>query len=221
MAIRSSSPSLADAFSDSPVLTYSKNQLLIHADDFPSGIFFVKDGFVKKTALLENGREITLRVYKPGDFFPLIWAFTDIDNFYYTTVTDVTLQKIPKETFTDFTEQHPSVLKELIKTILMSEYELMTSIIHQLSGDSYHRVVASLVLCANRFGVKKTPDTLSIVLPLTHQDLASITGLTRETVSLAMQKLKKKKIISMRNHATLVIKNFDALKQESLVAEGT
>lgn len=215
MRIPSSSLLLEEVFNGSPVLSYDKHQIIIHADDIPSDIFYLKNGFVKKTALLENGREITLRLYKPGSFFPLVWAFTNIDNFFYTTVTSVELQKAPRDTFVSYIQTHPDALFDLTKQILISEHELFTNIVHALSGDSYHRVVASLVLCAKRFGVKEKKD-MRITVPLTHQNIAEITGMTRETVSLAMLKLKKKKIITSSNRA-IVIRNIEALEKESTI----
>src|SRR5260221_14654482 len=128
---------LIDLFAKSPILTYEKDQLIIHANDIPSGIFYVKSGFVKKSALLENGREITLRVYKADSYFPLIWAFTDIGNYYYRTVTQVDLQKISRDIFVSFLKNNPEELFKLTKHILLSEHELFTNITHQLSGDSY------------------------------------------------------------------------------------
>src|SRR6185369_4613990 len=100
-------------------------------------------------------REITLRVYKSNSYFPLIWAFTDIDSYYYRTVTAVELQKISRDVFMEFLQRNPKELFELTKLILLNEHELLTTITHQLSGDSYHRVVASLMLCIKRFGVKR------------------------------------------------------------------
>lgn len=210
---------IEEIFSQTNILNYDKDQIIIHADDIPSGIFFVKSGVLKKTAILENGREITLRVYRPGSLFPLIWAFTDIDNYFYKTVTPVELQKLPRDAFVTFIRTHPDVLFVLMQQILLGEHELFTSIIHELSGDSYHRVVASLVLHTKRIG-KEIPKKSVLKLSLTHQEIADITGLTRETVSLAILKLKKKKIIGSYNHI-IVIKNFDALQKESTFDDST
>lgn len=87
-----------------------------------------------------------------------------------------------------------------------------------ISGDSYHRVIAALVLATKRFGVENAKNNVIIKLPLTHQKIADAAGITRETVSLAMEKLEKKKIISYKGHI-LMINNVKALNDESTIYE--
>lgn len=205
---------LKGLFSQSPILVYGKDQLIIHANDIPSGIFYIQKGFIKKTAIHETGREITLRLYRKHSIFPLIWAFTGSDHYYYRTVTPVELQKVSRDFFVSFLQSHPKILFELTKQILIQDNELLTNIAHQLSGDSYHRVVAAVALCMRRFGTTKKHNNLVITLPLTHKDIADITGLTRESVSVVMMKLKKKRIITSFDHS-ICIKDMDALTAES------
>ncbi len=210
---------LDEFFAQYKILPYDKNQIIIHGDDIPSGVFFIKEGFVKKYAILENGREQTLRIYKPGAYFPIIWAITNIpNNYFYQTVTPVELQRAPRDGLLSFVRQNPEALFELTKRILIGEQEIFTNITHELSGDSYHRVIAALVLSARRFGAKKKKDKMIIKLPLTHQEIADQASLTRETVSLAIKKLEEKKIISYKGR-TRVLNNLDALENESTIYE--
>lgn len=205
---------LDDFFCQYPILRYGKDQILIHADDIPSGVFYVKSGFVKMSVILKTGREMTLNIFKPGAYFPMIWAITNIpDNYYYKTITATELQRAPRDVVLDFVKKNPDALFELTKRILRGVKGLLINIEHQLSGDSYHRVIAAIILAAKRFGLKEK-EGLIIKLPLTHQEIADIAGITRETVSLAMVKLEKKKIISYKGH-TLLIKNLEGLNEQS------
>ncbi len=210
---------LDEFFSKYQILSYAKNQVIIHGDDIPSGVFYIKSGFIKKYAILETGREQTLRIYKQGSYFPVIWAFTNIpNNYFYQTVTPVELQRAPRDIFMEFLKKNSEALFELMKRILISEQELFTNIAQELSGDSYHRVIAALVLSSKRFGGGLKQNKITIELPLTHQEIADLVSLTRETVSLAIGKLEKKKIISYSGR-TLIINNLDTLEKESTVFE--
>lgn len=115
-------------------------------------------------------------------------------------------------------KKNPDELFELTKRILRGVKGLLINIEYQLSGDSYHRVIVALVLAAKRFGVKGKKGLNIIKLPLTHQEIADIAGITRETVSLAMVKLENKKIISYKGH-NLMINNLEALNRESTIYE--
>jgi CRP-like cAMP-binding protein len=207
-----------ECFTQYPILRYDTNQIIIHADDSPSGVFYIKNGFVKMSAILENGREITLNIFKSGAYFPMIWAIADISNtYYYRTVGKTELKRIPRDKVLEFVKKDPDFLFDLTKRILSGVSGLLLNIEHQLSGDSYHRVIAALVLAVNRFGVVQNK-CISINFPMTHQEIAGIAGLTRETVSLAMEKLVKKKIIAYKGR-TLLINDKGALMKESTIYE--
>ena len=211
--------SLDDFFSQYNVLSYDKDQIIIHADDIPTGVFYLKSGFVKMSSILENGREITLNIFKPGSYFPMIWAITDIpDTYFYKTIAPTELQRAPRDLLIEFVKKNPEALYSLTKRILIGVKGLLLNIEYQLSGDSYHRVIAALVLSTKRFGVKGKSDKHIINIPLTHQEIADLAGLTRETVSLAIEKLVKKKIILYQGKK-LVINDFLKLEEESTIDE--
>ena len=208
---------LDEFFSTYPVLRYDKDQIIIHADDMPSGIFYIKSGFVKMSSILENGREITLNIFKAGAYFPMIWAITNLPNtYYYKTVTATEFQRVPRDVVIEFVKKNPDELFELMARILRGMKGLLVNMEHQLSGDSYHRVIAALILAAKRFGTKIKNDKVLIKLPLTHQNIADESGMTRETASLAMKKLAEKKFITYKGR-TLLINDMNELIKESTI----
>ncbi len=64
-----------------------------------------------------------------------------------------------------------------------------------MGGTATTRLATALVIAVKRFG-KEKENNIHISLPLTHQDLADLTGLTRETVSRQMSDFKKRHIES-------------------------
>ena len=74
-----------------------------------------------------------------------------------------------------------------------------------LGGNAYHKVVNELLIQEKRFGK----------VELTHSKLASLTGLSRETVTREIQKLQKKKIIKYKGWKLKII-NSEKLNQELL-----
>lgn len=197
---------LSEFFLQVPPLTYDKGQIIIHGQDEPSGVFFIEEGFVRMSSILENGKEITLSIFTPNTFFPLIWTLTDKPNpYFYQTVTPVTLHRVAKKDFLQFVSDNPDVLMYIIKKLLLRMRSLLIDMEHQLSGNSYQRVATTLFLAAKRYNGS---------LKFTHKELADMAGLTRETVSLAIAKLAKKKIILYKKRE-LVIKNLEALETEA------
>ncbi len=209
--------SLTTFFARYAILHYRKGQVVVHGEDQPSGIFYIKTGFVKMYSVTESGKEITLNIFKTGSCFPVIWGLTDIPNtYYYQTISDCEIRKSSKLEFVSFVKQKPGALFELTKEVLIGAKALLINIEYGLLGDSHTRVLAILLLCARRFGIKKGQDKVKIDLPLTHEDISNLVGITRETASLTMKQLSKSGLIKNKNKS-VIINDIEKLEEESSV----
>ncbi|MBI4096504.1 MAG: Crp/Fnr family transcriptional regulator [Candidatus Levybacteria bacterium] len=205
-------------FSKFKVLTYKKGENVIRGEDTPRGVCYVKSGYVKMNLIMEDGRELTVNIFKAGSYFPMIWAINNIPNIYfYQAMSEVQLQRAPKEELLIFLKENPDVLFELFSRILTGLNALIINIGHVLSGNAYSRIISVLVILAKRFGEKTGKDGYIIIkLPLTHQDIANIAVITRETVSIIIKQIERKKIIG-RQGKFLVIKSLSDLEKESFL----
>src|ERR1035437_1957935 len=98
---------------------FKKNQLILGPAAEPSGIFYIKSGFVRLYLISEGGKELTLNIFKPGTYFSMIWALNNAPNIYfYESLTDVLLLKAPKNEVVKYIENNPSVLYDLTKRTL-------------------------------------------------------------------------------------------------------
>jgi CRP/FNR family transcriptional regulator len=92
----------------------------------------------------------------------------------------------------------------------------MTYLTHGLENiamkNAQKRVAHRLAYYARHFG-KKEASGARILLPLTHQDVADILSLTRETVSVCMMKLRKQKLI--KTGSRIIVPSIDKLEEEA------
>lgn len=206
---------LALFFSQHRRLQYKRHQLIIRADDVPSGVYFLRKGYTRVYSLSESGQELTLIILKPGDVFPLIWAINDSPNTQFCeTMTQVELFRAPRKDFLEFLNDNPDIVYEVLSKILVRFEGLLERMDYLVFGNAYQKVSSILVICADRFGVKKG-QSIIIRVPLTHKDIANLIGLTRETTSLEIKKLENAKIIDKRGEY-LIVKQIDKLKTEAL-----
>src|SRR5208282_6127601 len=117
-----------------------------------------------------------------------------------------------------------SQLKEIVEKDPMLYKDLMGvagkrlhSTLHGLENismkNSYRRVAHELCYLAAKFGEETVSEGTRIGVPLTHQDLASILSMSRETVSISMSRLQKNGLIdSSRN---VIIYDLEKLKTEA------
>jgi len=199
-------------------IVYKKGEIILRPEDEPQGVYYIKEGFVKLSTILEDGKELTLNIYKPGTYFPMMWAIGGISNsYYFQTHITTFIHKAPKQEVLSFLKKNPDVFFELTRRILVGLDGILTNIEHMLCGNSYSRVACAIYLSAKRFGKNPEKDKVIIKLPLTHQDIANIAGISRETASIAIKKLEKKKIISCKHHIFIV--NAKKLEKEALISK--
>lgn len=194
---------------------FKKNQLILGPAAEPSGIFYIKSGFVRLYLISESGKELTLNIFKPGTYFSMIWALNNVPNIYfYESLTDVLLLKAPKEEVVKYIKNNPNVLYDLTKRIL-SGLSGMTKLMEALlTGNAYQQIASVLLVLTRRFGKEKNDNEIIIDLSLTHRIIGTIAGLSRESTSLVLEKLTKEKIISQKEHLILV-KNLKKLEDKS------
>lgn len=198
-------------FSKFPVTSYKKGQIIIQANAEPSGIFYVESGIVRRYWISENGEEITLNLYKPHTFLPMSWAIGNVKNIhFYEAMKDVAARKAPKDAVLAFLKEEPDVVYDLLKRIYIGLEGLWMHIESLTTGNSYAKLTASLVILAKRFG-KQTTDGIVVDLKMSESDLANYAGMSRETASRELQKLKKEKLVDFEK-GTLIVHSLDKLE---------
>ena len=192
--------------------TYKKGEILIRADDDPSGIFYLKKGIVRQYTISKDGEEQTLNLYKPPAFFPLMWAINNTPNtYYFEAVTDAEIYRAPKDKTLEFLKSEPEIMYDLISRLYRGMHGLLSRIEYLQSGDAYTKVIFALLNASYRFGEKK--DGSRVEISITHREISSLTGLTKETISRESAKLEKKELIINTNHL-VIIKDIHMLENE-------
>lgn len=175
-------------------------------------------GYVRAYSISSEGDELTLIIFKEGDFFPIIWAFNETPiSFYLEAMTPVEVWLAPKEDFLKFVQANGDVLLELTRRILIRMGGLLARMEYLVFGNAYSKVASIVLICAERFGRAFGKDVL-IDVPLTHQQVADLVGVSRETASIELKKLERKGFIGYKGRH-MVVRNIEKLKKESLLHE--
>lgn len=215
--IPSETSKLHKFFSKGRLFCYKKGETILRPGDTPQGVFLIKTGYVKLYSVCESGEELTLIIFKPEDFFPMMWTFNNTPNVYYLeSMTTAEAWRAPKDKFLQFVRSNPDVLFELIGKILVRLGGFLSRMEYLVFGNAYQKVASILMICTERFGEKNDRDTV-INIPLTHKDIAMLVGMTRETVSIEIKNLERKGIIEYRGRL-ISVKDKGKLQEESLLS---
>lgn len=185
--------------------SYKKGVTILNPGDVITEVFLVQNGVVRLYTISRDGNETTFNLLKPGTYFSMLSILTDAPNdYYFEAMTNVVVLRAPKNEFLKFLKSEPVVLFDLTKRILSGVNGLLLTIENLTSGKAGDRVKTMLKILAKRFG-KATDNNTLIDLPLTHQQIANLVGLTRETTSLEIEKLISKKIIKYEEHKIIIL----------------
>ncbi|MEO6509195.1 MAG: Crp/Fnr family transcriptional regulator [Patescibacteria group bacterium] len=200
-------------YSQFPLHTFKKGEIIILPDDNPSVVFYLKEGLVREYAISLQGIEITLHIFHPHSYFPMMWAIADIPNrYYYEAFGDVQLFRAPKDKVIAFLKENSDILLELTKRVFQGLDKLTSRIEYLSYGKAYERVVSVLLYLDRHFGKEKDKQ-IHFENTFTHRDIGSLAGITRETTSRELEKLKKKGIISY-DHQSIIINDIGNLKSQ-------
>lgn len=168
---------------------YPKGQILVFADESPDHIFYIVEGRVRKYDVSYRGDEVVINVFQPPAFFPMSWALNQTPNkYFYKTETHVVLHAVPRSEAVSFLEENPDVTLDLLSRVYRGLEGVYGRLVHLMSGTAKSRLLYEIIIECRRFGIKQADG--SCLLKTTELDFAARSGLSRETVSREMKKLK-------------------------------
>lgn len=183
---------------------YPNRTLIFEQGDIGRLVYLVKTGKVRIARVTEDGKEITIAILGPGDLFGEELLFCEaVRSTFATCLEDSLLCMARAGDLYGLLTRHP-VLAINVAKYLQEQRDDAMSIVEDLA---YLKVPERLLKLFERlaleFGVVSTEGTL-IDVQLTHANIASLVGSTRETVSLEMMHLARDGRIEMRGRRILM-----------------
>jgi CRP/FNR family cyclic AMP-dependent transcriptional regulator len=170
---------------------YRKNDVIFHEEDTNEVMYIILSGKVKVVQTSEEGKEIILALHKSGDFFGEM-SLIDGKTAPATVmaIENAIIAIISKKDFHTVLSWQPKVLLNLLQ-IFCTRLRDSYSRIQILSfNNAAQRIKTLLVMLSGMYG-KKADEGVTIDMKLTHQNIADMTGITRETVTRILNKWQK------------------------------
>lgn len=173
------------------VREYSKDTPVLHQMDPGDSMFIIAQGRVKVSRYGEDGREIILSTLGPGDFFgEMSLLDSEPRSADVTTKEDSVLLNLKREDFLDHIKKYPSVAIAVLVEMSRRLRRADEKIGNLALLDVYGRVARVLLDISETDGVVAEEGIIIENRP-THQEIASMIGTSRETVSRVLSDLAK------------------------------
>ena len=178
--------------------TVKKRSILVYQGEVPRQAYIVISGSFKTYRLSNNGEEQIVGFRTKGDIFSESWLFgkTSSALYYYEALEDSEVLTVEKPVLLELIKDNKEIGR------LMFEYLATgyTSMLMQITALEQSRAAEKLLMMMYylmfRYGKQVKPNIYRVDLRLTHTTLGSLMGLTRETTTMELVRLKRKKIIA-------------------------
>lgn len=205
---------ISDLFESSTTRSYRKKHVIIYEGDPVSTIFYIKSGYVKVYNILNDGTERIIFIYGPGDVFPLSTYLSGSRaiRYFYVGLSDVKLLTLPSEQLERKIRNDIAVGETLVNYTVLINLQFLERIEILSVNDARRKVVALLAFLVIKIGTKSPISRLSIYL--THQELSEMCGLTRESTSIQLEKLRKEGVLLGKRATDINVTKLEALKSD-------
>lgn len=192
--------------------SFPKSTFIYSPGEAADWVYFVTEGVVKTGTINDDGKEVIKNIFYPGEMFGELGlsGMLKRPDFAATLKSGVEVMRVPVQILRELINKSPEVglkmIEKLGERITRSEKRLEQLVF----DDARTRIIAFLKEQAEKNGMKFADETL-IRHGFTHQDMANITGTSRQLVTIVLNELKKENLINF-DRSSILIRDLDQLK---------
>lgn len=181
-----------------------KDEFIYFEEDPSDTIYFLKKGKVKIGNYSDEGKEIIKAILQPGEIFGELSLLHEQTRQDFAMVMEPSkLCKMKKSDFEDLMEKYGHLSLKISKIIGLRLRKIERRLESLVFKDARSRIVEFIKDQAESNGEKVGFETM-IKNNLTHQDIANLTGTTRQTVTEVLNDLRRKNLINFDRKQILV-----------------
>lgn len=183
---------------------YSKGEIIFREGAYPSGIFYIVEGKVKKYKVDKEGKEHIIYVANSGEILGY-HAILSEDRYpdSASTLEKSRIAFIPKEDFLNTVQQSTVLSKRLLKT-LSHEFAVLANSLSVFAQKSVReRLALQLIVLREKYKVNFQPG-MPVEINISRDDLANIVGTVRESAVRILTEFKEAGILETKGRKIIV-----------------
>jgi CRP-like cAMP-binding protein len=193
---------------------FRKGEHIFRQGDPHTGIFIIESGFVRSYYLASNGREITLAYWSPGNFVGGPELFGGGAHLWSgVALTDSSIFAITGRELRALVEKIPALAVNLLDG-LVGKARFYSQVLQMLGTRSVVERLACLLLTLSAESVDADGRAVrKIDRRLSHAEIGTIVGSSRQWVSSAIERFRRQGIIAIDGDQKIVITNPRKMRQ--------
>ena len=178
---------------------YKKNDILFKEGTYPSGIFYINNGKVKKYKVDKDGKEQIIYLANRGELIGY-HAILSEDRYpdYAAALEESFITFIPKDDFLKVLNQSSELNKRLLKN-LSHEFAVLANNLSLFAQKTVReRLALQLIVIREKYKVDFEEGT-PVEINISREDLASLVGTARENVIRILTEFREEGILETQN----------------------
>ncbi len=181
-----------------PAETFEKGSTVLLGGDKPKGVYVVESGLVKTYFISSNGEEHLVSIDGRCAQIPVGYALgvVDVSEYYYEAYERCTVRVVPREDYDSHLKTNISSLygRHLRMTeLVVSLYDRIKALEQPKVGN---KIALTLIYLAGQVGSLFGPKSAGSRVSTTQQDIADLTGVSRETVNTGLRSLQMNQLVT-------------------------
>lgn len=186
------------------VRNFARKGLIYLPNDQADAVLLLAKGRVKIVNITAEGKQSILAFIEPGELFGELAVFGPGEREEFAEVMDpATVVLIPAAEMRRLMESHPDVSLGITKLMGLRRRRIERRLRHLLFRSNRERLIHLLLELAEQYGCQ-TPTGVTLSIRLSHQDLASVIGSTRESVTLVLGELASEGIVDVSRRQLVI-----------------
>lgn len=186
--------------------TFGKDSVIILAEEEGDTLFIIKEGEVKVSIVSEEGREVILSMMSAGAVFGELSLLDGKPRSANVVATeDTSLIMLRRTDFVQLIFKVPQIATALLAELASRLRKTDRQIEGLALLDVTSRISETLLQLASEKGVESEAGVVIKSRP-THQDLANMSGTTRETVSRVLKRLENQGYITCKGRTIVILR---------------
>ncbi len=182
---------------------YERGQLIAHPDDAPDTIYLVKEGRVKLCRYSAGGRVQILALLERGNIFGERALVGAPEAVHCEAFEDTLICVLRRRDFEELLRSKPEMALRVMKVLAERLKQAEEAVESLAFRDVPERLAALLSKLVEAYG-EPHDGGRRLALRFTHQDLASMIGATRETVTNVLHRFRDEGMITVEDRHIVI-----------------
>lgn len=186
---------LKELTQDRNINRYKKKQVVYSEGNHPNRLYYVIKGKVKTYKANEDGKELVIDLFRPGDFVGHI-ALLEATKYKDTaeTLEETELAVIPKEDFDELISKNPEITRKFIQLLARNISDKENQLLRLAYNSLRKKVADALLMIQAKYQQTKEEN---FFIDISRENLATIAGTATESLIRTLSDFKNEKLIDI------------------------